>query len=78
MQQQIEVRKKELKQSSVQNLLNSLVQDPGKDLELNQNFFLGNNVDHEENNPKIIPKKTIKKRKSGKNYSPQKLIREIL
>ena len=74
-QQQIEARKKELEQSSVQNSLNSVVQELEKALELNQNFFLGNNVDHKQNNSKIIPKKTIKKRweKSGKNYGPTKV-----
>lgn len=41
-QEQIEVRKKELDQSSAQ----SLVKELEKDLELNQNFLLGDNVDH--------------------------------
>ena len=72
-QQQPEARRKELEQSSAQNPLNSLVQELEKDLGLNQHFFLGDNVDHEQNNPKIIPKKAIKKRKSGKNYSPTKV-----
>ena len=40
-----------------------------RDLQLNQNFFLVDNVDHEHQ--KIIPK-TIKKR-SNKNYSPTKV-----
>ena len=57
MQQQIEARKKELEQSLVQHLLNSLVQELEKDLEVNQNFFFGDNVDHKQNNPKIIPTK---------------------
>ena len=46
-----------------------------RDLELNQNFFLGDNVGHEENvisNKKIIPKKMIRKH-SNKNYSPTKV-----
>ena len=47
-----------------------------RDLERNQNFFLGDNIDHEQNaiicNQKIIRKKTIKKR-SNKNYSPRKV-----
>ena len=45
-----------------------------RDLELNQNFFFNNNIDHEENvisNKNIFPKKTIKQR-SNKNYSPIK------
>ena len=42
-----------------------------RDLELNYDFFLSDNVVHEN---KIIPKKTIKKRSSGKkNYSPTKV-----
>ena len=47
-----------------------------RDLELNQIFFLGNRVDDEQDlidNQKIIPKKTIEKRKSGKNFSPTKV-----
>ena len=72
-QQQPEARRKELEQSSAQNPLNSLVQELEKDLGLNQHFFLGDNVDYEQNNPKIIPKKSIKKRKSGKNYIPTKV-----
>lgn len=70
-QQQIEARKKELEQCLVENPLNSLIQQ--LDLELKQNFFLGDNVDHEQNDPKIILKKTIKKCKSEINYSPAKV-----
>ena len=58
VQEQIEARKKELEQSLAQNPLNKLVQELGKDLDLNQNFFLGDNVDHEQtviNDQKIIP-----------------------
>ena len=45
-QEQIEVRKKELGRSSIQNPLHNLVKELEKDLELNQNFLLGGNVDH--------------------------------
>ena len=65
--------KKSLPQA--QNLLKSVMQDMERDLELNQNFFLGDNFGHEQNvicNQKIIPKKTIKKR-NKKNYSPAKV-----
>ena len=58
VQEQIEARKKELEQSLAQNPLNKLVQELGKDLDLNQKFFLGDNVDHEKtviNDQKIIP-----------------------
>ena len=40
-----------------------------RDIELNQNFFLGNNVDRE----KIIPKKEMSKNCNSKNYSPTKV-----
>ena len=53
-----------------------MIQDMERDLELNQIFLLGNSVDDEQDlidNQKIIPKKTIEKRKSGKNYSPIKV-----
>ena len=71
-QQQVEARKKELEQSSAreQNTLKSIMQDMKRDLQLNQNFFLGNNVDHKHQ--KIIPKKIIKK-PINKNYSPTKV-----
>ena len=55
--------------AKAQNLLKSIMQDMERNLELTRNFFLGNNVDHEQ---KIIPKKTIKKC-SNKNYSPTKV-----
>ena len=78
-QQQVEARKKELEKSleQTQNPLKSMIQDMERDLELNQNFFLEDNVDHEQNvisNQKIIPKTTIKKCRAGKkNYSPAKV-----
>ena len=61
-------KKRELEQSlaQAQNPLKSIRQDRETDLELNQNFFEGNNVDHEQ---KVILKKTIEKH-SNKNYSP--------
>ena len=46
------------------------MQDMKRDQDLNQNFFLDDNFDHEQ---KFILKKAIKKR-SNKNYSPKKLI----
>ena len=45
------------------------MQDMERDLELKQNFFLGDNVDHKQ---KIIPKKTFKK-PSNKSCSPTKV-----
>ena len=71
--QQIEARKKELEQSleQVQNPLKGILQDMERALELNQSFFLDNNVDHEQT--LFIPKKQLKKCKSGKNYSPIKV-----
>lgn len=45
------------------------MQDMERDLELKQNFFLVDNVDHKQ---KVIPKKTIKK-PSNKNCSPTKV-----
>ena len=73
----MEATKKELEQSlaQVQNPLKSIMQDMERDLELNQNFFLGSNVNHEEyviSNQKNISKKTIKKC-GNKNYSPIKV-----
>ena len=70
-QQQIKKKKKEREQSSAnaQNPLKIVMQDMEKNLELNQNFFLDNNVDHKQN---IILKKTIKKR-SSKKYSTTKV-----
>ena len=58
VQEQTEARKKELEQSLAQNPLNKLVQELGKDLDLNQKSFLGDNVDHEQtviNDQKVIP-----------------------
>ena len=54
-QQLVELRKKELEQSLVQdqNPLKNVLESMGRDLELNQDFFFGDNVDHE----KIIPQK---------------------
>ena len=53
--QLVELRKKELEQSLVQdqNPLKNVLESMGRDLELNQDFFFGDNVDHE----KIIPQK---------------------
>ena len=70
-QQQVEMKIKELEQSLelAQNLLKSVIQNKERDLELNQNFFLGNNIYHKQ---KFILRKTIKKR-SNKNYSPTKV-----
>ena len=45
------------------------MQDMERDEDLNQNFFLDDNFDHEQ---KFILKKAIKKR-SNKNYSPKKV-----
>ena len=39
------------------------------DLEVNQDFFLGDNVDHE----KTIPQKKMKKYSSSKSYRPTKV-----
>ena len=64
------MRKRELQQSLMQeqNQLKKVV-DMEKDLELNQNFFLGNNVDRE----KIIPKKEIRKSCNTRITFQQKL-----
>ena len=40
-----------------------------RDLELNLDLFLGDNIDHEN----IIPQKKMKKYSSNKNYSPAKV-----
>ena len=67
------VEKRELEQSLMQeqNPLKNVLTDTKKDLELNQIFFLDNNVDHE----KIIPRKEMKKsrNRNSKNYSPTKV-----
>ena len=70
-QEQPEARKKELEQSLAreENPLKSIMQNMGRDLELNQNFCLGNNVDYKHQK---ISKRTIKKC-SNKNYSPSKV-----
>ena len=52
-----------------QNPLKDVLADMERDLELNRNFFLGNNVDRE----KIIPKKGMRKNRNSKNYSPTKV-----
>lgn len=75
-QQQVELRKKQLEQSLVQdqNPLKNVLESMERDRELNQDFFLGDNVNHE----KIIPQK-----KKGKNTvvtittAPQRLNQEI-
>ena len=54
------VEKRELEQSLMQeqNPLKNVLTDMKKDLELNQIFFLDDNVDHK----KIIPRKEMKKK----------------
>ena len=66
------MRKKELEQSlnQVQNPLKNIMQEIARDLALNQNFFLCDNVVHK---PKKIPEKTVKKSHHKKNYSPTKV-----
>ena len=56
MQQQTEARKREPEQSSEQNPLNNLVSGTGKLSKANQNFLLGNNVDHEQTIQKFLLK----------------------
>ena len=70
-QQQVELRKKELEKSMVedQNSLKNLLESMKRDLGLNQDFLLGNNVNHE----KTIPQKKMKKYSSNKNYNPAKV-----
>ena len=70
-QQQVELRKKELEQSLVQdqNPLKNVLESMEGDLEVNQDFFLSDNVDHE----KIIPQKKMKKYSSSKSYRPTKV-----
>ena len=69
-QQQVELKKTEVEQSMIQeqNSLKNVLVDMARDLELNQNFFLGDNVDRK----KIIPKKEMRKNCIRKNYSPAK------
>ena len=63
--------KKEPEQSLVQdqNPLKNVLECKKRDLELNQDFLLGDNVNHE----KIIPQKKQKKYSSNKNYSTAKV-----
>ena len=70
-QQKVELRKRELEQSLMQeqNPSKKVVLDMDKILELNQNFFWDNNV----NSQKIIPKKEMRKSRNSKNYSPTKV-----
>ena len=70
-QQQVELRKKQLEQSLVQdqNPLKNVLESMERDRELNQDFFLGDNVNHE----KIIPQKKMKKYSSNNNYCPTKV-----
>ena len=51
------------------NSLKNVLVDVERDLELNQNFFLGNNVDR----GKIIPKREMRKNCNSKNYSTTKV-----
>ena len=70
-QKQVELRKRESEQSliQVQNSLKNVLVDVERDLELNQNFFLGDNVDR----GKIIPKREMRKNRNSKNYSTAKV-----
>ena len=70
-QKQVELRKREPEQSLIQeqNSLKNVLVDVERDLELNQNFFLGNNVDR----GKIIPKREMRKNCNSKNYSTTKV-----
>ena len=70
-QKQVELRKREPEQSLIQeqNSLKNVLVDVEKDLELNQNFFLGDNVDR----GKIIPKREMRKNRNSKNYSTTKV-----
>lgn len=52
-----------------QNPLKSLIQDIKRDLKLNQNFSLSDNVVCKQ----TIPETTIKKQRSKKDYSPVKI-----
>ena len=49
--------------------MKNVLADIERDLELNQSFFLGDNVDRE----KIIPKKEMRKNRNSKKYSPTKV-----
>ena len=70
-QKQVELRKREPEQSLIQeqNSLKNVLVDVERDLELNQNFFLGDNVDR----GKIIPKREMRKNHNSKNYSTAKV-----
>ena len=70
-QKQVELRKRESEQSLIQeqNSLKNVLVDVERDLELNQNFFLGDNVDR----GKIIPKREMRKNRNSKNYSTAKV-----
>ena len=70
-QKQVELRKREPEQSLIQeqNSLKNVLVDVERDLELNQNFFLGDNVDR----GKIIPKREMRKNRNSKNYSTAKV-----
>ena len=70
-QKQVELRKREPEQSLIQeqNPLKNVLVDVERDLELNQNFFLGDNVDR----GKIIPKREMRKNRNSKNYSTAKV-----
>ena len=74
-QQQVELRKKELEQSSVQdqNPLKNVLESMKRHLELNQDLFLGNNVDHE----KIVPSKRWKNTAVLITTAQQRLNRKI-
>ena len=67
----MELRKRESEQSLIQeqNSLKNVLVDVERDLELNQNFFLGDNVDR----GKIIPKREMRKNRNSKNYSTAKV-----
>ena len=70
-QKQVELRKREPEQSLIQeqNSLKNVLVDVERDLELNQNSFLGDNVDR----GKIIPKREMRKNRNSKNYSTAKV-----
>ena len=72
VQQQVKVRKKELEQSLVleQNPLKSMIQDMERDLELNHDFFLGDNVVCKSKDI-IIPIKNIKIAVVGRKITVQ-------
>ena len=75
-QQQVEMRKKELEQSldQVQNPLKNIMQEIKRDLELNQKFFLCNNVVLKQ---KKFLKKQLKNHIAIRITVQQKLNQEI-